>query len=56
MSLEKKDNMNVIDKLYTEWAYRSESGTPDIKNPKDKAVLDAILSEIDAPLINEAID
>lgn len=48
--------MNVIDKLYTEWAYRSESGTPDIKNPKDKAILDTILSEIDAPLLNEAID
>jgi len=48
--------MNVVDKLYTEWAYRSESGTPDIKNPKDKAVLDSILFELDTPLINEAID
>ena len=44
--------MNVVDKLYTEWAYRSESGTPDIKNPKDKAVLDSILFELNIP-INE---
>ena len=48
--------MNVVDKLYTEWAYRSKSGTPDIKNPKDKAVLNSILFELDSPLINEAID
>lgn len=48
--------MNLIDKLYTEWAYRSQSGTPDIKNPNDKAILDTILAEMDAPLINEAID
>ena len=36
--------MNVIDKLYTEWAWRSKSGTPDINNPEDKAVLDNIIS------------
>lgn len=36
--------MNVIDKLYTEWAYRSKSGTPDIKNPEDKAILDSIIN------------
>lgn len=48
--------MNVVDKLYTEWAWRSKSGIPNINNPEDKAILDAILSEMDAPLLNEAID
>lgn len=48
--------MNIVDKLYTEWAWRSKSGIPDIKNPEDKAILDSILTELDAPLINEAID
>ena len=47
--------MNIVDKLYTEWAYRSESGTPDIKNPKDKAVLDSILSELEVPLQEETV-
>jgi hypothetical protein len=28
--------MNIIDKLYTEWAWRTTSGTPDINNPEDK--------------------
>lgn len=37
--------MNVVDKLYTEWAWRSKSGIPNIKNPEDKAILDEILSE-----------
>lgn len=39
--------MNIVDKLYTEWAWRSKSGTPDINNPEDKAILDSILAEID---------
>ncbi len=47
--------MNIVDKLYTEWAYRSESGTPDIKNPKDKAVLDSILSDLEVPLQEETV-
>ena len=37
--------MNVIDKLYTEWAWRTKSGVPDINNPEDKAILDQILEE-----------
>ena len=38
--------MDVIDKLYTEWAWRTKSGTPDYNNPEDKAILDSILEEI----------
>ena len=37
--------MNVTDKLYTEWAWRTKSGVPDINNPEDKAILDKILLE-----------
>lgn len=48
--------MNVVDKLYTEWAWRSKSGTPNINNPEDKAILDNLLSELDSPLISEGID
>tara|TARA_A100001201_G_scaffold80546_1_gene71954 strand:+ start:644 stop:1720 length:1077 start_codon:yes stop_codon:yes gene_type:complete len=38
--------MSVIDKLYTEWAWRTKSGTPDITNPEDKAVLDYLIKEL----------
>ena len=38
--------MNVTDKLYTEWAWRSKSGVPDINNPEDKALLNKIISEL----------
>ena len=38
--------MNVTDKLYTEWAWRSKTGTPDINNPEDKAVLDKLINEL----------
>ena len=38
--------MNVTDKLYEEWAWRSRTGTPDINNPEDKALLDKIISEL----------
>jgi len=48
--------MDVVERLYTEWAWRTKSGVPNIKNPDDKAILDDILAEMDAPLINEAID
>ena len=48
--MEKKDNMNIVDKLYTEWAWRTKSGVPDVNNPEDKAILDNILSELDLPL------
>ena len=38
--------MNVTDKLYTEWAWRTKSGVPNINNPEDKAILDKIISEL----------
>jgi len=38
--------MNITDKLYTEWAWRTESGVPDINNPKDKAILDKLIAEL----------
>ena len=38
--------MNVIDKLYTEWAWRTKSGTPDYNNPEDKAILDILIEEL----------
>ena len=37
--------MNIVDKLYTEWAWRTKSGVPDINNPEDKAILGKILKE-----------
>jgi len=37
--------MNIVDKLYTEWAWRTKTGVPDINNPDDKAILDKILKE-----------
>ena len=37
--------MNVTDKLYIEWAWRSKSGAPNINNPEDKAVLNSLLLE-----------
>jgi len=37
--------MNVTDKLYTEWAWRTKSGVPDISNPEDKAILNKLLLE-----------
>lgn len=38
--------MNVTDKLYTEWAWRTKSGVPDINNPDDKLVLDKLMLEL----------
>jgi len=38
--------MNVTDKLYNEWAWRTKSGTPDLNNPEDKAILDNLISEL----------
>ena len=38
--------MNVTDKLYNEWAWRTKSGTPDMNNPEDKAILDNLISEL----------
>jgi len=38
--------MNVTDKLYTEWAWRSKTGTPSMDNPEDKAILDKLILEL----------
>lgn len=38
--------MNVVDKLYTEWAWRTKTGTPDINNPEDKAILNKLIGEL----------
>lgn len=38
--------MNIIDKLYTEWAWRTKTGVPNINNPEDKAILDSLILEL----------
>ena len=38
--------MNVTDKLYNEWAWRTKSGTPSIDNAEDKAILDTVIAEL----------
>jgi hypothetical protein len=38
--------MNITDKLYTEWAWRTKTGVPDMNNPEDKAILDRLISEL----------
>ena len=38
--------MNVIDKLYTEWAWRTKTGIPDINNIEDKVILDHLIKEL----------
>jgi len=38
--------MNITDKLYTEWAWRTKSGVPDINNPEDKATLNRLIAEL----------
>ena len=38
--------MNITDKIYTEWAWRTKSGVPDINNPADKDILDNLISEL----------
>jgi hypothetical protein len=50
--------MNVTDKLYTEWAWRSKTGTPSMNNPEDKAILDNLLSElvVQGPTKDDIID
>ena len=37
--------MNITDKLYTEWAWRSKTGTPSMDNAEDRALLDNIIGE-----------
>ena len=36
--------MNVTDKLYKEWAWRSKSGTPSFDNPEDVKLLNEVMS------------
>jgi len=38
--------MDVTDRLYTEWAWRTKSGVPDINNPEDKSILHKLISEL----------
>ena len=38
--------MNITDKLYTEWAWRTKTGVPDINNPEDKVILDSLINEL----------
>jgi len=38
--------MDVTDKLYNEWAWRTKSGTPSMDNPEDKAILDRLILEL----------
>ena len=38
--------MNITDRLYTEWAWRTKTGIPDINNPEDKLILDNLLKEL----------
>ena len=38
--------MNITDKLYTEWAWRSRTGTPSMDNPEDKAILQKLIAEL----------
>lgn len=38
--------MEVTEKLYTEWAWRTKSGIPDINNSDDKAILDKLMLEL----------
>ena len=44
--------MNIVDKLYTEWAWRTKSGTPDIDNPEDRDILFSILAEASTNLLS----
>jgi len=47
--------MNVVDKLYTEWAWRTKSGTPDYSNPEDKAILHNLIEQLTGPLEKQEI-
>lgn len=38
--------MNTTDKLYTEWAWRTKTGVPDINNSEDKAILVSLIKEL----------
>lgn len=38
--------MNVTDKLYTEWAWRSKTGIPSFDNPEDRDILNSLIAEV----------
>tara|TARA_X000001316_G_C918521_1_gene32674 strand:+ start:47 stop:1063 length:1017 start_codon:yes stop_codon:yes gene_type:complete len=38
--------MSIVDKLYTEWAWRTKTGIPDINNPEDKVILNKLIKEL----------
>ena len=38
--------MNITDKLYKEWAWRSKTGTPSFDNPEDVKLLNEIMSNL----------
>ena len=38
--------MNITDKLYKEWAWRSRTGTPSFDNPEDVKLLNEIMSNL----------
>ena len=46
--------MNVTDKLYEEWAWRSKTGTPSMDNPEDKAILDKLIAGLIAEEVNNS--
>lgn len=46
--------MSVIDKLYTEWAWRSKTGTPSMDNAEDRALLESIIAELTDGVVSEA--
>lgn len=49
--------MKAVDRIYTEWAWRSKTGTPSMDNPEDRALLETIISELTADMpLNEAAD
>jgi hypothetical protein len=45
--------MNITDKLYTEWAWRSKSGTPSMDNAEDKAILNKLVEELTSSIQEE---
>ena len=38
--------MNLVDKLYTEWAWRARTGAPSMDNAEDRALLESIIAEL----------
>ena len=38
--------MNITDKIYNEWAWRTKTGTPSMDNVEDKVILDKLIAEL----------